>query len=360
MIETPQDGSSAIWTAVAERSGDAVVHTGAGCVKPRLGFLGVGWIGRNRMEAIARSGLAEIVAIADESAEMVAKARGIAPGAEAVRDFRGMDLDGVVIATPSALHAQQAAAALESGAAVFCQKPLGRTGAETRYVIETARSANRLLGVDLSYRFITEIKAVRDAIKPDEIFAAELTFHNAYGPDKPWFYDRRLSGGGCVIDLGIHLVDLALWMLGSPKVTSISSRLFAQGKPIRGRLAERANVPRNQVEDYAVARLDLDTGAAVQIGCSWKLHAGRDAIISGAFYGPNGGAAFHNVDGSFYRFSSERYSGTKRELLAATNEDWGGRAAVDWVRRLAVSPEYDREIEGLITVAETLDAIYEA
>jgi predicted dehydrogenase len=320
--------------------------------RPRLGFLGVGWIGRNRMEAIAASGLAEIVAIADESREMSAKAQSIAPGAELVSDFRGLGLDGIVIATPSALHAEQATAALESGVAVFCQKPLGRTATETRYVIEAARAANRLVGVDLSYRFITEIKAAREAINPAEIFAAELTFHNAYGPDKAWFYDWKLSGGGCVIDLGIHLVDLALWMLGSPKITNVSGRLFAHGKPIRGRC--------QQVEDYAVARLDLESGAVVQIGCSWKLHAGQDAIISGAFYGANGGAAFRNVDGSFYRFAAERYTGTKRELLAATEEDWGGRAAVDWVRRLAISGDYDPEIEGLITVAETLDAIYEA
>jgi predicted dehydrogenase len=320
--------------------------------KPRLGFLGVGWIGRNRMEAIARNGLADIVAIADDSAEMAAKAQSIAPDAVLAKDFRGLDLDGIVIATPSALHAEQAAAALESGAAVFCQKPLGRTAAETGYVIETARAANRLLAVDLSYRFIKEIQAVRDAIEPSQIFAAELTFHNAYGPDKPWFYDWKLSGGGCVIDLGIHLVDLALWILGSPKVANVSSRLFALGEPIRGRC--------EQVEDYAIARLDLDSGAVVQIACSWKLHAGREAIISGSFYGTDGGVAFHNVDGSFYQFAAEKFSGTKRELLAATNEDWGGHAAVDWVRRLAISPEYDPEIESLITVAETLDAIYNA
>ena len=320
--------------------------------RPRLGFLGVGWIGRNRMEAVARSGLADIVAIADDSHEMAAKAQAVVPDAERVKDFRGLDLDGIVIATPSALHAEQAATALEAGAAVFCQKPLGRTAAETRYVIETARAANRLLGVDLSYRFVTEIEAVRKAIDSRKIFSTELTFHNAYGPDKPWFYDCKLSGGGCVIDLGIHLVDLALWMLGSPEVINVSSRMFTRGKPIRGRC--------EQVEDYAVARLDLSSGAVVQVACSWKLHAGCDALISGAFYGIDGGAAFKNLNGSFYRFTAEQFSGTNRQLLAATNEDWGGRAAVDWVRRLSISTEYDPEIERSIKVAETLDAIYEA
>jgi predicted dehydrogenase len=283
---------------------------------------------------------------------MALKAQALAPNAEIVRDFSRLDLDGIVIATPSALHAEQASAALESGVAVFCQKPLGRTAAETRSVIETARAANRLLAVDLSYRFITEIQAVRNAIDPRKIFAAELVFHNAYGPDKPWFYNRKLSGGGCVIDLGIHLVDLALWMLGSPRIANVSGRLFAHGRPIRGRSQD--------VEDYGIARLDLDSGAVVQISCSWKLHAGRDAIISGSFYGTDGGAAFHNLDGSFYKFAAEKFSGTKREPLTATHEDWSGRAAIDWVRRLAISPQYDPGIEELITVAETLDAIYDA
>jgi predicted dehydrogenase len=48
------------------------------------------------------------------------------------------------------------------------------------------------------------------------VFAVDLVFHNAYGPDKPWFYDPELSGGGCVMDLGVHLVDLALWSLDFP------------------------------------------------------------------------------------------------------------------------------------------------
>src|SRR5581483_11998218 len=95
-----------------------------------------------------------------------------------------------------------------------------------------ARKADRLLGVDLSYRFISQAKAIRDLVRQGElgeVFAAELMFHNAYGPDKDWFYERALSGGGCVIDLGIHLIDLALWNLNFPKVTNVASRLFAQG-----------------------------------------------------------------------------------------------------------------------------------
>ena len=84
--------------------------------------------------------------------------------------------------------------------------------------------------MDLSYRHTTGMQRIRELIRAGElghVYAVDLVFHNAYGPDKPWFYDVALSGGGCVIDLGIHLVDLALWTLGFPRVRGVASRLFA-------------------------------------------------------------------------------------------------------------------------------------
>jgi predicted dehydrogenase len=324
-------------------------------LRPRLGFLGVGWIGRHRMEAVAQSGVAEIVAIADPSPRMREEARGTARGAEILDSFEsllGQALDGVVIASPSALHAEQSIAALERGFAVFCQKPLGRTAQETGAVVSTARRMNRLLGVDLSYRQARAFRAVRDLVVANgigRVYAVDLVFHNAYGPDKPWFYDPRLSGGGCVMDLGIHLVDLALWVLGFPRVEEVSSRLFSRGEPLRA--ADR-------VEDFATARLDLESGTTVQLACSWNLPAGQDAVISVAFYGTAGGAAVRNVGGSFYDFVAERYEGTARQTLVEPPDAWGGRAAVRWAERLAAGERFDAACNDLVTVARVLDRIY--
>ncbi len=324
--------------------------------KPRLGFLGVGWIGRHRLEAIAGSGLVEITAVADPAAENVREAMKSAPEARAMSsldEILDARLDGVVIATPSALHAAQVIAALDRGVAVFCQKPLARTAEETQLVIDAARRADRLLGVDLSYRYTAAMQRIRDLVSSGtlgRVFAVDLVFHNAYGPDKAWFFDPALSGGGCVIDLGIHLVDLALWTLGYPQVVAASSRLFSKGAPL--------NSPATQVEDYAEARLDLDSGVEVRLACSWNLNAGRDAVIEAAFYGTAGGAALRNVNGSFFDFTAQRFSGTTSETLTAPPDDWGGRAAVDWARRLAEGGRYDPEIERLVAVAAALDAIY--
>ena len=324
--------------------------------KPKVGFLGTGWIGRHRMEAILRSGAIEPVAICDPSAECLDAARQLAADAVVVPSLGTMfdaGISGLVIATPSAMHAEQAIAALERGVAVFCQKPLGRDAAEARAVVEAAQQADRLLAVDLSYRHTAAVEAIAGPIRSGgigEIFAVELTFHNAYGPDKPWFYDRAQSGGGCVIDLGVHLVDLALWLLGFPEVEGVTSRLFAGGQPLSASSSE--------VEDYAVARLDLATGAAVRLACSWNLHAGRDAVIEAAFHGTQGTAAFRNVGGSFFDFEADIYRGTASERLVDPPDDWGGRAAAAWAERLARDPGFDPEALRLVRLSEVLDRIY--
>ncbi|HWI41463.1 MAG TPA: Gfo/Idh/MocA family oxidoreductase [Verrucomicrobiae bacterium] len=326
------------------------------CGKPRLGFLGVGWIGKHRMEAIARAEVAEIAAIADACPHIAEQARLVAPSAvvrHSLDELLDMGLDGVVIATPSAFHAEQAVKVLESGCAVFCQKPLARDLQETTRVVEAAKQANLLLSVDFSYRYTTGMQKIRHLVQSGElgdIYAVDLVFHNAYGPDKAWFYDPTLSGGGCVMDLGIHLIDLALWLFDFPQVSCSSSRLFSEGHEI-----PRIN---GKVEDFALAEFTLGAGRAARLACSWKLPAGRDAVIEASVYGTQGGATFRNVDGSFYDFVAERFHGTSRELLAAPPDLWGGRAAVAWAERLSVDRRYDPEAERLVQVAAALDAVY--
>jgi predicted dehydrogenase len=313
--------------------------TAAIATKPRLAFAGLGWIGRHRMDAIVASGLAEATYTCDIDTEL------------SFDDLLAGDADAIVIATPSAMHAEQSIAALERGKAVFCQKPLGRNAEETRRVVDAARAHDRLLGVDLSYRFTDAMRAVKKLVDEKtigDVYAVDVVFHNAYGPDKPWFYDARLSGGGCVIDLGIHLVDMALWTLNFPAVERTTSRLFHHGG--------------YSVEDYAVAMMDLSLAdgsiAAMQLACSWNLSAGRDAVIGATFYGSHGAAAFRNVNGSFYDFVTEHYQKTQTTQLTHPGDSWGGRAAVDFAEKLARSNAFDPAIEHVVDVAAALDAIY--
>ena len=343
---------------VTRVAGAATSGAGAGSAvapaRSRLGFLGTGWIGRSRLRALAQSGVAEIVALADPDAESLAQAAREAPGARPCGDLDALldeGLDGIVIATPSALHAEQAVAALEAGLAVFCQKPLARTAAETARVVDAARCADRLLAVDLSYRQTAVARAVRAEVARGSIgpvHAIDLVFHNAYGPDKPWFLDPALSGGGCVIDLGIHLVDLLLWTLDWPTVRRVSAHRWRRGAPAGAA----------EAEDFCLATLELDGGAVARLACSWFSHEGRDAVLEATFRGRDGAASLHDVGGSFYDFAAELRRGTTAQQLAAPPDAWGGRAAVEWATGLAGGEGFDPAAHELVTVAEVVDRIY--
>ena len=94
------------------------------------------------------------------------------------------------------------------------------------------------------------------------------------------------------------------------------------------------------------------------MACSWRLPAGRDAIIEAAFYGTRGGAALRNVAGSFYDFTLERFDGTRSETLGSPPDAWGGRALVQWAQALAEDAGFDEESERLLRVARVADRIY--
>jgi predicted dehydrogenase len=316
---------------------------------PRLGFLGVGWIGQMRMRALTEAGLATVATVADPRPEALTAAAEVAPAAERAATLEELlehELDGVVIATPSALHAEQAIAALERGLAVFCQKPLARDGEETRRVIEAAREADRLLGVDLSYRQVAALRAAREVVAGGgigRVHSLDLVFHNAYGPDKPWFTRRDLAGGGCLIDLGIHLIDLALWFTGADRVGVETARTLS----LRG----------HEVEDHATAELELGAVRA-RLACSWFQPAGRDCVFECTAWGDEGAVSVRNVGDSFYDFRAERWRGTVAETLVEPPDDWGGRALAAWATQLARSPRFDPASEELELLARTIDDVY--
>ena len=326
--------------------------------RPRLGFAGVGWIGRMRMEALLAADVAEVVAVADPDPILREKAHALAPAAAAVAGFGDLlelGLDALVIATPSAMHADQALAALERGIAVFCQKPLGRDAAETSAVVAAARARNLALGVDLSYRATDAVRALRRLVVSGElghVYAGRFVFHNAYGPDKPWFYDRAASGGGCVMDLGTHLIDLALWLFGAPRVTGVDSRLYREGR--------RVSPPLDEVEDFAAIQLDFEDGGSAEIACSWKLPAGCDAVIEASVVGTAGGAAVTNRDGSFYDLTCHHHRGTSRRMVSEPPDAWGGRALVEWTERLAAGGRYEHDTAHLVDLAAVIDRVYGA
>jgi predicted dehydrogenase len=141
---------------------------------------------------------------------------------------------------------------------------------------------------------------------------------------------------------------LALWLFDFPAVEQASGRLFRDGR-----------LPAvNEVEDYAVGSIDLADGTNIRITCSWNAPAGADADIRATFHGTEAGAEMRNRDGSFYDFTAELLKGTDRELLAEPPDDWGGRAAVDWVEKLAAGERFAGTTSGLLETTRTIDRLY--
>ncbi len=332
---------------------DAIIKVGT---KPRLAFLGTGWIGLNRMKALLDKDICIPAGICDLIAENAKKAREAAAGAivyESLDELIADKPDGIVIATPNALHYSQCLHALNNGISVFCQKPLARNVAESYEIINVAQQVNKLLGVDMSYRLTNGMQKIAELVNGNElgeIFAADLVFHNAYGPDKNWFYNPQLSGGGCVIDLGIHLVDLALWIMNFPKVSRVNSTLYSGGKKI-----QHTSVIS---EDFASVQMETISGATIRLTCSWNLAAGKDAEIKASFYGTKASAVFENTNGSFYDFEAFLCQGTSRKTISSQPDDWGGKALISWANELQKSSEFKDEIFNYGTVAEIIDKIY--
>jgi len=320
----------------------------------RLGFVGLGWIGRKRLDAIASDSCVEVAALFDSMPDRLDAAASVhrsARRAASVDELVNCGLDGVVIATPNAAHAQQALQALAQGVAVFCQKPLATTAAAAHRVIDAARAANRLLGVDFCYRHVAgmdEFERRLSAGVLGEITSIDLTFHNAFGPDKHWCFDRATAGGGCLLDLGVHLIDLALWLQRFPALELVSARRFAQGRP----------AGREAIEDQAYVELRQANGAIVRLACSWYAQIGCDALIEVRVLGTKGGVLWRNVGGSFYDFELLACRGSQREVLSRPPDEWGSRALSNWVHRLAQDRSFDASALDLGRSADLIGEVY--
>lgn len=322
--------------------------------RPRVGFVGLGWIGRKRLDALADE--IEVAALVDNDSHRLNAAAASYPDAFATKDLErmlGEDLDGVVIATPNGLHAAQGVACLERGVAVFCQKPLATTLRDVGAIIDSAQRSDRLLGVDFCYRHVDGMHELRRRVLGGaigQIVSIDLTFHNAYGPDKSWCQNRALAGGGCLMDLGVHLLDLALWLQGMPCMERVRSRILSQGSPVYG----------DALEDLAYAEFIQANGAMVRLACSWHAHIGQPAVIQVGINGTRGGAMWNNVAGSFYDFELRMFRGTECEHLGSYPDDWGPRALRQWLCQLQIDAGFDEGAADYLRSAALIEEVYRA
>ncbi len=254
----------------------------------KIGLVGVGGTAQvNHIPALLKQDGVELVGLVDrdpEKAQRVAQKFGIPMSAgriDALLDLE--ELDAVDICTPNFLHAPMAIAALEAGKHVLCERPFARSGEEAATMVKAAKKADRTLMCAVQHRFRPDAQLLRKFVEKGDlgdVFLAKagwLRQKEQWDSDE-WRRQKRESGGGVVLDLGFHMLDLALWVLGQPKVESVTASVHRSRK--------------GEVEDSATAFFRLAGGAALTLELTWGLLMEKDFAYLNLFGA--GGAALLN------------------------------------------------------------------
>lgn len=221
---------------------------------------------------------------------------------EAYTDYMEMlkksGIDAVSIITSNNTHAPAAIAALEAGKHVLCEKPPALNARDALKMKEAAEQNGKLLMFGFVRRFAQNAGVLNQYVKNGElgdIYYAKAGYLRRCGNPGGWFADKRISGGGPLIDLGVHIIDLALYLMGKPKPVkvfgNISKKLGSRAN-IKGVTWYRAagfGTSKNDVEDFANALIKFDNGASLFIETSWAMNIKED-ILYMDFFGDKGGA----------------------------------------------------------------------
>jgi predicted dehydrogenase len=330
----------------------------------RVGVIGLG-IGRMHIEGWRQHPQAEVAAIADPDAERleaVGEQFGIATRYTCAQTLLAEErLDVVSVCTPNKFHKDLTLAAFAAGCHVLCEKPMAMNAGEGREMLAAAQRAGRRLMINFSYRFSAQSRALKaqvDAGLFGDFYFGRTVWHRRRGMPGfgGWFGTKALAGGGPLIDLGVHRLDLALWLMGYPRPTWVLGSTF---DPIARALAERSGKAFD-VEDLAAALIRFDNGATLVLEASWAANIREAELMETRLLGTKAGLLQHNLDEG-YRFDAHVFmeqNGAQFDLRVNPATGEAPSAMHDYAEAiLNETPHPAPGEEGLI-VMEILDAIY--
>ena len=267
--------------------------------KVRVGVIGLG-MGRAHLAGYKACPECEIVALCDLDEERL-NARGdefgVARRFASYEEMLAMDdLDAVSVALPNFLHDVVTRAAFAAGKHVLCEKPMAMTVAGAESMVRAAAEAERKLMMHFNFRFTPQAQLLKkyvDAGELGEIYFARTGWHRRRGMPGMggWFCRRSLSGGGPLIDLGVHRLDLALWLMGNPEPVEVMGSTYAKFGP---EIARQRGVEYS-VEDLACGIVRLANGSTIIVEASWACNTDKSEEMFTVLYGDKGGAEQRNV-----------------------------------------------------------------
>lgn len=209
------------------------------------------------------------------------------------------EIDAVSVCTWNAAHAPCTIAALKAGKHVLCEKPMAMNTTEAEEMAQTAKECGKLLMIGFVRRHGNDCKIVREFVDSDyfgELYYAKATYLRRNGNPGGWFGDKSRSGGGPLIDLGVHVIDLVRFVLGNPKPVSVYGATFQKlfdRKNIHSEKAYRSSGAGTNdicdVEDLASAMIRFDNGAVLSVEAAFSLNLKKDEGKI-EFFGTKGGA----------------------------------------------------------------------
>lgn len=267
----------------------------------RVAVIGLGWPGQRHLEAYLKQPDVEVIALCDANATLLAQtqtASGVPHAFTSIEQALDLDgLDAVSICLPNFLHAPAAIAALEAGRHVLLEKPLARTVAEGEQIAAAVARSGRILMMALNNRFRPDTLALKRLVEAGglgEIYYAKAGWlRRTWNPIvRGWFTNRALSGGGPLIDLGVHMLDLALWFMDNPAPVAVSGATYA-----RFREQVAAQVGQIDTEDLATGFVRLADGRTITVEASWIGFTEYPDYVYCTLFGDRGGATVERFTG---------------------------------------------------------------
>ncbi|MEI6512291.1 MAG: Gfo/Idh/MocA family oxidoreductase [bacterium] len=276
----------------------------------KVGVIGLG-MGQGHVKRFNTHPDCKVVAIADMDKirlEACKEKEGVEKGYTDGFDMISKEkLDIICVATPNKFHMPYTIAALESGAHVLCEKPMAMNAEEARKMNAAAKKANKRIMIDFSYRFGKQIWALKGQVDSGllgDVYYGRTTWLRRRGIPNfgGWFGQKELAGGGPLIDLGVHRVDMALWLMGYPKPVSV---MGVTAGFIGAEMAKKQN-KKYDVEDFAAGFVKFENGAALSVEASWASNIKENDRMVTELLGTKGGIKQYNLDEG-YEFEAEIY-----------------------------------------------------
>jgi predicted dehydrogenase len=262
---------------------------------PKLGIISAGAISKNHIEGYTKAG-AEVIAICDPvpaAVEARVKEYKIANGyASAEELLANKDIDAVSVCSPNSLHCEFVLKALAAGKHVMTEKPMAMNVDEAKSMVEAAKKAGKILMCGHNQRFIPDCQKVNDLRNQGalgEVYHARCGWIRRRGIPGlgKWFTTRKMSGGGPLIDIGIHLIDRTWYMMGKPRPVAVSGQTYSKfGKKIESYVCTGMWAgPRDpkgvmDVEDFASAFVRFENGATMSVEVSWAANRADESSYS--------------------------------------------------------------------------------